>query len=82
MNARLFIPENVSLWLFSVYFFALMTSVTFAALQISETGMVLLQSITAFTATCSESATIRLADQAAHSSAGAFHSGHGRHEPS
>lgn len=45
MNARVYIPDNVPLWFFSVCFFGLMISVTFAALRIGETGMDILKSL-------------------------------------
>lgn len=45
INARVYIPDNVPLWFFSVCFFALMISVTFAALRIGETGMDILKSL-------------------------------------
>lgn len=45
INARVYIPDSVPLWLFSVCFFALMISVTFAALRIGETGMDVLKSL-------------------------------------
>lgn len=45
MVARTYIPDSVPLWLFSICFFALMISVTFAALRIGEIGMDILKSL-------------------------------------
>lgn len=45
INATVYIPDSVPLWFFSVSFFALMISVTFAALRTGETGMDVLKSL-------------------------------------
>ncbi|KAK2810076.1 hypothetical protein FQN50_003270 [Emmonsiellopsis sp. PD_5] len=45
MNPRTYIPDIVPLWIFSVFFFGLMISVSFAGLRIGETGMDVLKSL-------------------------------------
>ena len=45
MVARTYIPDSIPLWFFSICFFALMISVTFAALRIGEIGMDILKSL-------------------------------------
>lgn len=45
LRANTYIPDFVSLWQFSVFFFALMVSVSFAALRIGEVGMDILKSL-------------------------------------
>lgn len=45
MVARTYIPDSIPLWLFSICFFILMVSVTFAALRIGEIGMDVLKSL-------------------------------------
>ena len=45
MVARTFIPDWVPLWIFSIFFFILCTSITFAALRIGEIGMDIVKSL-------------------------------------
>lgn len=45
INARFYIPDQVSLQLFSIFFFGLMISVSFAGLRIGEIGMDVLKSL-------------------------------------
>jgi glycerol-3-phosphate O-acyltransferase / dihydroxyacetone phosphate acyltransferase len=39
MNAAVYVPDGIPLWMFSIFFFGLMISVTFAGLRIGEVGM-------------------------------------------
>lgn len=45
MVARTYVPDWVPLWMFSVFFFILCTSITFAALRIGEIGMDIVKSL-------------------------------------
>jgi glycerol-3-phosphate O-acyltransferase/dihydroxyacetone phosphate acyltransferase len=45
MNARSYVPDYVSLWAFSVFFFFLMIAVSFAGLRIGEIGVDVLKSL-------------------------------------
>lgn len=44
-NPRTYVPDSIPLWLFSVFFFGLMISVSFAGLRIGEIGMDVLKSL-------------------------------------
>jgi len=45
LRANTYIPDFISLWQFSIFFFALMVSVSLAALRIGEIGMDILKSL-------------------------------------
>ena len=45
MVARTYVPDFIPMWLFSISFFILMVSITFAALRIGEIGMDILKSL-------------------------------------
>lgn len=45
MTARAFVPDAVPLWLFSIFFFALMIALTFIALRVGESGMDILKTL-------------------------------------
>ncbi|KAL1963060.1 hypothetical protein VTN77DRAFT_8706 [Rasamsonia byssochlamydoides] len=45
VNARSYVPDTVPLWIFSIFFFGLMISVSFAGLRIGEIGVDVLKSL-------------------------------------
>jgi glycerol-3-phosphate O-acyltransferase/dihydroxyacetone phosphate acyltransferase len=45
MNARSYVPDVIPLWVFSIFFFGLMISVSFTGLRIGEIGVDILKSL-------------------------------------
>ncbi|KMU82845.1 CTR1 suppressor protein [Coccidioides immitis H538.4] len=45
MNARLYIPDFIPLWIFYIFFFGLMIAVSFAGLRIGEIGVDVMKSL-------------------------------------